>query len=205
MVKINNATSSKNGVVIEYETSGITISTLVRDADDLTPQEIVQKGFDEVKAHIEIECERVGIDMDMELPVVEDEVVSIELLGVNDVHFTEGQTRREQPLRCAGKTMYGKTINLTAMSEFTPSNPLMIEPTESTSETVTVTYGNLISHRGFMVNYKTLAEIESERVAAEIARLEQEQELKNLPPTVEEEVAEIKMLLADLVSITLGV
>jgi hypothetical protein len=106
---------------------------------------------------------------------------------VNDVNFVEGQMEIEQPLRCAGKTKYGKTLNLTAVAEFFPSNPLLINPTESCVEIVKVTYGNLFSEKSYTVTYKTLVEIEAARVAEEerieMERLAEEERIRNLPPS----------------------
>jgi len=169
---IKNVTPTPQGVIVEYLTSGIDISTLV--TDDLSPQEIVQKGFDDLKPCLLAECERLDIELDEEIPTVTDEVISIDILGVNDYTFIEGQTPIEQPLRCVGKTKFNKTLNLTTMAKFEPSNPLIINPTETSTNEIKCVYGDKTAIKGYTVTYKTKAEVEAEAKAEDERRKQME-------------------------------
>lgn len=174
MVKINKVEANHDYVMVEYISNGITISTRVYGHDELTPQEIIEKGYEELKPHIQMECDRLGIVADHTLPTVTDEVLSIELLGVETINFTEGQTPIEKSLRCKGNTLYGKAINLTDVATFVPPNPMVLTP--SATETVTVNaYHNGLNATGeFTVYYKSLADIALE----EEERKKQEAEME---------------------------
>ena len=183
---IKNVTPASQGVIVEYLTSGIDISTLV--TDDLTPQEIVAKGFNDLKPILLAECERLGITLDEEIPTVTDEVISIDILGVNDYTYIEGQTPIEQPLRCVGKTKFNKTLNLTAMAKFEPSNPLIINPTETSTNEIKCVYGEFTTSKSYTITYKTKAEVEAEQKAEEERRkqMENAQETERLLKDLDE-------------------
>lgn len=174
MVQIIKVEATHDYVMLEFLTNGITISTRVYDADNLTPQEIVEKGYLELKPHIQMECDRLEIIANHELPVVEDKVISINLLGVENINFTEGQQPIEKTYRCAGHTLYGKTISIADIAEFTPDKDVIINPTESGEYTVTATYNGMISEKSYTITYKSLAEIEAENAE----RLVEEEKLK---------------------------
>ena len=67
---IKNVTPTLQGIIVDYLTSGIEISTLVTDTDTLTPQEIVQKGFNDLKPYLLAECNRQIIELDRNVPIV---------------------------------------------------------------------------------------------------------------------------------------
>lgn len=174
MVQINKVEANHDYVMVEYITNGMTISTRVYHHDELTPQEIIAKGYEELKPHIQMECDRLGIVADHTLPTVTDEVLSIELLGVENLNFTEGQTPIEKSLRCKGNTLYGKAINLTDVATFLPPNPMVLTPSATETVTVNAYYNGLTATGEFTVYYKSLADIALE----EEERKKQEAEME---------------------------
>lgn len=195
MVQITKVESNHDYVMVEFLTNGIAISTRVYGHDELTPQEIVAKGYDELKPHIQMECDRLGIEADHELQIVGDKVLSIEILGVEDVYFSYGMPMLEKPLRCVGRTLYGKSLNLTDETEFTPSNPINILPTESTRVTVTAICRDLSDTKEFQVNYKSLADIQKEQEEAE--KRAAEEEARRALEAKKARMEEIKSQLSD--------
>ena len=185
MVNVNKVHTQDGGVFVEYETSGITISTIVKG--DLPEQEILQKGFDELYPLLKEDCDQRGVELDTELPKFESYFTSIEILGVNDVTFTEGQTPIEMKLRCVGTTNFGKKLNLTPLATFS-KNPVLIDTKTSYTDTIEAKYDGLSDFKQFNVKYISLAEIEAEN---ERIRLEEEKRLKR------EEIDRLKTEITD--------
>ena len=196
MVQINKVEANHDYVMVEYETNGITISTRVYHHDELTPQEIIAKGYEELKPHIQMECDRLGIVADHTLPTVEDEVTSIELLGIETINFTEGQEPIEKIFRCAGRTLYGKSLNLTNEAIFNPQNPIVINPTSAETVVVTVTYENFSDTKSFEVTYKSKAEIELE--AEEAKKRAEEEEKRRICEEKKTRMSAIKVELSEM-------
>jgi hypothetical protein len=201
MVQITNIEATHDYVVVEYNSNGILISARVMEDKERTPQEIVEKGYAELRPHIQMECDRLGIEADHELPQVEDKVLSISLVGVSDVQFTEGQTPIEKSYRCTGKTLYGKTVDLTDVAIFSPDKEMVLEPTKNDVLIVGVSYEDLLDSKSFSIFYKSQAEVEAEALAkaeyeAELSVLEAER-LANIPPTTDEKVDSLIETLVD--------
>lgn len=170
MVQVKLLNATQDYIIIEYLTNGITISVKINN--DAPVQDMIIKGYNEIKPHIDIECKRLGItDIDHTLPIIDDEIVSIEILGIENINFTEGQQAIEKHFRCRGITLYGKIVDLTEEAEFTPSNPIIISPSINQLFTITAKYNDLEVSKNFNVYYKSLAEIEIEK---ENSRINQE-------------------------------
>lgn len=176
MVQINKVEANHDYVMVEYISNGITISTRVYGHDELTPQEIIAKGYEELKPHIQMECDRLGIEADHTLPSVTDEVISIEILGIEDINYTEGNPSVEKTFRCAGRTLYGKAQNLTTGVKYNPAKTLSITPTQSETLTYSATYKGLTSEKSFQVYFKSLADVEAERIENEKRQQEEEKQ-----------------------------
>ena len=204
MVQITKVEAKHDYVVMEYSTNGITISTRVMEDQERTPQEILEKGYAQLKPHIQVECDRLGIVANHDLPIAVDEVVSIALVGIENVNFIEGQTPIQKSFRCAGTTLYGKTLDLSDVAIFTPSKDMSLEPTESGTMDILVTYEGLTDTRTMRIAYKSLADIQAEadaraveeaqRVADELAEAER---IANLPPTADEKIDDLIDTLLD--------
>jgi hypothetical protein len=190
MVKVTNVVSGDNYVDVTYEVNGLTdpISCRVYHADILSPQEIASNGWHELRPHIEMQLEQQVNDVPW---VTEDPVVAITLLGTENMNFTEGQAPVEKSFRCAGKTLYGKTVDLRDTATFTPSREISINPISSCEYTVSASYNDLSDTKSFFVTFTSLQEIADREAAdqaareaaaqAEADRLAQE-EANKLPP-----------------------
>lgn len=197
MVQVTNVTAERDYVVVEFLTNGITISTRVYGHAELTPQQIVERGYAEVRPHIDIECYRQGIKPDHALPKVEDELLGIRLLGIEHINFSEGQKPIEKRFRCAGDTRYGKVIDLTEIATFTPANPVILEPCESGERVQLVEHGGFRDERSYSVTYTSYAEANARAVQDELDRIAAEKEeadriANTLPP--------MEAVLDDLIS-----
>jgi hypothetical protein len=163
MVQITSVQPGEKGVAIEYLTNGITISTLVKDTDSLTPQEIAEKGYDELRPYIDMELNRLRKSGDHTLPEAQDEIIRIELLGVMDLEFTEGQQPIDVRLRCTGHTKYGKAVDLRNEAAFSlvdlvlgitvSGNRLTVAPQNSCATIVYAKYGSYTAQKEFSVRY----------------------------------------------------
>jgi hypothetical protein len=205
MIKILNIEATHDFIVIEYLTNGIKISTRVYGHDNLTPQEIVEKGYKELKPHIDMECERLGLEIDSELEIVEDEVISINLLGVESINFIEGDTPIEKTFTCTGNTKFGKEIELTDLVTFTPSRTMIIKPIASNTQTIKVEFESLVDEKSFEIIYKSLVDVEVERIAEEARIAEVE---ANKLPTQEERLTTVETVqdaVVDTLASILGV
>jgi hypothetical protein len=173
MVNIKKVEATKEYITIEFISNEITISTRVYNFEELTPQEIVEKAYNGLRPHIDIECDRLGINPDHSLPEVEDEIINIVLLGIEDLWFEERQQPIEKTFRCTGNTRFGKAISLNDVALFSTGNPIIINPSSTENIEVTVTYQGLEDTKSFMVHYTSLAEIE-EKNAITLALQEEE-------------------------------
>lgn len=192
MVQILDVIKKQDGIVVKFLSNGITINEKDKNADNHTPTEIVETVYQLLRDSITQECIRLGInDIDHKLPSVIDEVVRIELLGVNNINFTEGQQKIEQQLRCTGHTKFGKVIDLRNDAIFSlediingfniENNVLSIQPIENCTNKITVLYNGMTDEKSFSVTYTTLAEIEEQnRIAQQKAEEERIARLENL-------------------------
>jgi hypothetical protein len=165
MVGVTKVKAHDRCVDVGFLTCGIPISTRVCNADTLTPQQIVEKAYASIKPLVVRECLRQGIPQDHVLPQVSDEIERIELLGVNDVNFVEGQQPIKQPLRCTGHTRFGKVVDLRDRAVFMlesagggaviSGNMMLISPAGSATVAVSAAYGGMTSVKSFRINYTT--------------------------------------------------
>lgn len=165
MVKITKVESNRDYVMVEFLTSGITISTRVYQHDKLTPQEIAESAYNEIKPHIQQECDRTGVEADHLFPIVTDEVVRVEILGAENINYTEGSPNVEKTFRCVGHTLFGKSVNITDDVAWTPGRTLDYAPTSNETKLIGVSYNGLTCEKSFDVYFRSLADVEAERLA----------------------------------------
>ena len=78
--------------------------------------------------------------------------------------------------------------NLTTMTKFEPSNPLIINPTETSTNEIKCVYDDKTAIRSYTVTYKTLKDIEAEQKAEEerIKQMENAEETERLLKELDE-------------------
>ena len=200
MIEIKKVFYENKSVLVEYENKGIIISTKVFNTKELTSQEIIEKGYTGLKPHVEQELERLGIEPDTELEIVEDKILEIEVKDVCDINFIEGGDPVENVYEVVGKTMFGKEIEL-------PSKAITITPTEDIDIVVRAEHEGHIDVKTFRIYYKALADIEAERIAREEQqaqwKLDEADMILKAPPTIGEVLESLKvagqLFTADLI------
>lgn len=171
MVKINRVQNNNGIVEIEYISNGIIICSNI-EGDGKTPQQIAEEGYADVTPYIDQVCKEHGIVPDHTFPVVENEAISIELVGVEDVNYVETQSPIEKYFSCKESTAYGKENDITDLAEFN-INPYIDTPTESKVVEIFVNYKGLSDTKSFNVTYKSYAEyIKTKRIGEIQARIE---------------------------------
>ena len=71
MVQVKLLNATQDYIIIEYLTNGITISVKINN--DAPVQDMIIKGYNEIKPHIDIECKRLGItDIDHTLLIIDE-------------------------------------------------------------------------------------------------------------------------------------
>lgn len=201
MVQITKVEATRDYVVLEFLTSGIAISTRVVGPAELSPQQIVERGYADVRPHIDIECYRRGVKPDHKLPVVDDQLTGIRLLGVETINFTEGQGPITKHFRCAGDTVYGKVVDLTDVATFTPKSPVILEPSASGERVQLVEYAGFRDERKYLIQYTSFAEINARNVQAELDRIADEaaeaERIANTLPPIEAVLDELIITLVE--------
>lgn len=202
MVKVINTFKNENGFAVEYQIDGLSdpISTIVPKAENLTPYEIAHNGLDILMPHLDIEFSRLGIIPDYTMEEIYDKVSTIEILGISNMNFSEGQPYIDQPLRCTGHTKFAQVVDLRDLAEFSlleakngisiNGNIIRINPTNSCTVTVVAEYDGVTDQRSFDISYSTLADIEERnRIAREQA---EKQRLADLENTRSNKIAELQ-------------
>ncbi|MBR0596975.1 hypothetical protein [Sinanaerobacter chloroacetimidivorans] len=171
-VQITKVIPIQNGLHIYFISNEIPIDWEIKNTDNLPPQEIVEKCYGEIRNAIDTDCRRRGITPNHALPIVKDEIISIELLGISDYQFTEGQQPIEQQLRCVGRTLFNKFIDVKSETVFIPEvgieglsiegHVMTLNPTCSCGITLIALYKDLRSIKSFSITYTSQAEIDEQ-------------------------------------------
>lgn len=172
MVEIKDIHANGGNINLTYLTNGLTVPWLVKNTENMTPQEIIELGYKDIKPHVTQDCEARGVkNPDHKLPLVEDSILRIELLGITSYNMIEGQQEIKHELRCAAHTLFGKVIDIKNNTNYTitevsgitiDGNILTINPKTNCNIEVTANYENFINKDGFSVSYKTQKEIDEE-------------------------------------------
>ena len=154
MVSVEKVELKGSKIILHFNTNGILISTMLDNDIDLSTQETVKKAYEQIKTHIIEELNRLEIlEQDHELATIEDELTFITIVGIEDIHFTEGQPEIQKSFRCVGYTKYGKYIDLTDLATFTPSREIIINPTENYIGTIRAEYNTFIDEASYEVEF----------------------------------------------------
>jgi hypothetical protein len=203
MILITHVEKIGEYILLEYTKDDLVFDTRVYDYFSLNAQEIVQKGFEHVKPlfenayyHqmivLETEEERESYVFDFELQQVNDELVSIDIVTVNDILFVEGYDPIVINLECIGITKFGQLVDFTDDAVFYPSKQIVVNTDRTyTQEISAEVEGFKKAIKTFEVRFRSLEDIERERQLSN-------EELQN-------KIKELEKLIADIASLQLGV
>jgi hypothetical protein len=203
MILITHVEKIEEYILLEYTKDNLIFDTRVYDYFSLTAQEIAQKGFEHVKPlfenayyhemiSLETDEERESYIFDFELQQINDEIVSIDIVTVNDILFTEGDNPIVINLECIGITKFGQLIDFTDDAIFYPSKQIVVNTDRTyTQEISAEVEGFKKATKTFEVRFRSLDDVERDR------------QLSN--EELQRRIKELEKLIADIASLQLGV
>jgi hypothetical protein len=203
MILITHVEKIEEYILLEYTKDDLVFDTRVYNYFSLTAQEIVQKGFEHVKPlfenayyhemiSLETDEEKESYIFDFELQQINDEIVSIDIVTVNDILFTERDNPIVINLECIGITKFGQLIDFTDDAIFYPSKQIVVNTDRTyTQEISAEVEGFKKATKTFEVRFRSLDDVERDR------------QLSN--EELQRRIKELERLIEDIASLQLGV